>query len=869
MAVLVSDSNNPDYDGKLSTANGFYRAEAYNAALYNNTNLLLTTPRYINVTFANSGNCQGIVLAIYTTSTTESNSITVTLQENVEGNWTDRATVTYTIDQITAAPSGYRRGNWVVPFKGGTFPYAVDTDADKWRFKVFASAGTHYLKTSNGTDPFYVAWCDNAVSFNDNDALVVADPVVIDKSCTFKGVLGTGDTTRAMAIMICRSLTPGFDTVSLLTWENPPADSYTMTVDGVVWMSTMSGFRIGTEDSPIPADKPAYLEIISPPVGSSTGFFDVRAPDMMQWFGRNGIFFYGEYPSVMRTTLSAQANSGQKVIQTTDTTGWQVGDWIAIGRESSGIDTNHYVIDSISDKTITVTSNLSQTRLSGASVVLTRGSGFGVYINYTSNAYDGFSVGYVRMRGCCIKRNGVSFVDVTHGYNGAVDPPSYRGESYFEYCSRYTDTVSYGYVLFRGYPPIDGVRVENCVFHRCLISITGSRLIKGDYVSGAIKLYNNCSVLPYHTSTGYYGTFYTAGANLILDVQNNVFESTRWTSFISIGGIQTIFKNNSFFGHNYSFGEIKYGAVTFTTLINPIDISGNVFNNCKPAIELYSGGTTIKALVKNNVFGNIVANAVDIFVDNYSYIDFEFYNTSGLTTFSNLSAGLSSSVPGSKLAFSSYNGSVNDHRNYLTYGNIVSTGDGLADTTVHTSGTGKFAVRFESTSSENPLEWSFTVPTGNIQNKTMTVAVWCKINSASYYGGTTYQMPRLTVDYDNGTTTYSEATQTTGWQLISVNFTPTTSYGEIIVTLSTKTDATGSNAYVYFDDFAVLYPAGYALDLGGMDLWANALPVVPPIATVLSAKDVWTALDTENYGSNTMGERIKKLLKTTDFLALK
>ena len=140
----------------------------------------------------------------------------------------------------------------------------------------------------------------------------------------------------------------------------------------------------------------------------------------------------------------------------------------------------------------------------------------------------------------------------------------------------------------------------------------------------------------------------------------------------------------------------------------------------------------------------------------------------------------------------------------------------------------------------------------------MTVAVWVKINNANYYAGT-YQLPRLTIDYDNGTTAYAQATNKTDWQLLFITFTPTTTFGQITVTLSARTDATTTGAYVYIDDFTVLYPAGYKLNLGGLDDWANAMPVTPPIATVLSANDVWTASSTVDYGSDTMGNKVKVL----------
>lgn len=154
----------------------------------------------------------------------------------------------------------------------------------------------------------------------------------------------------------------------------------------------------------------------------------------------------------------------------------------------------------------------------------------------------------------------------------------------------------------------------------------------------------------------------------------------------------------------------------------------------------------------------------------------------------------------------------------------------------------------------------------------MTVGVWCKINSANYYAGT-HQLPRLTIDYDNGTTAYCQAGESTDWQLLFVTFTPTTTCGQIIVTLSGRTDATTTDAYIYFDDFTVAYPPSVALDLGGLDNWADALPVTPPIAIPISAgtvaTNVWQQLTATSYGTGTMGEWVKKLLSKVIFWGTK
>lgn len=125
-----------------------------------------------------------------------------------------------------------------------------------------------------------------------------------------------------------------------------------------------------------------------------------------------------------------------------------------------------------------------------------------------------------------------------------------------------------------------------------------------------------------------------------------------------------------------------------------------------------------------------------------------------------------------------------------------------------------------------------------LDNKTIQEwFMWVKINSATYYAGT-HQLPRLTINYDNGTTSYAQASDSTDWQLLHVTFTPTTTYGQITVTVSGRTDATGSDAYFYIDDFGVSYPPNVALDLGGLDNWASGLPVVPPLSLPISAGTV-------------------------------
>jgi hypothetical protein len=94
-----------------------------------------------------------------------------------------------------------RSGAIYVPFNGGTFPYAVDTTAGKWKFKftVGGGSGTILLLTSNTTAACYATWCDTQISFTNDDTLIVADPITIDQSFSTGGILSTGDTFKIPA----------------------------------------------------------------------------------------------------------------------------------------------------------------------------------------------------------------------------------------------------------------------------------------------------------------------------------------------------------------------------------------------------------------------------------------------------------------------------------------------------------------------------------------------------------------------------------------------------------------------------------------------------------------------------------------------
>lgn len=306
MAVIITNGNTD-----LSAANGFYTVEAFNNFGQGNV-LALSSERLIPLTFTSaSANSLGVVLAInLTTTPTGAGAVAsyyydvlVELQENA-GSWTTRASKQLTAAQITNGVANVAAHAWIVPFIWET-PYAIDNTASKWRIRVTRAGtgtGNPSIYTSNGTAPSYAAWTNVAASFADNDIVIAKDILTIDQTATMRGTLGTGETAYAPALIICKSADPTVANVGNVVWENPPASSYTLTIDGTVCFGAHSGMRVGSSASRIPFAQQAIISFPSSTNGTSCGF--KYSGNGFQTGRKASFIFYGERPAVERTTLA-------------------------------------------------------------------------------------------------------------------------------------------------------------------------------------------------------------------------------------------------------------------------------------------------------------------------------------------------------------------------------------------------------------------------------------------------------------------------------------------------------------------------------------------------------------------------------------
>jgi len=752
-------------------------------------------------------------------------------QSGTHSAWITRATSSRTQAQMNphhTSSTYYFAGMYKFMFSS---PYAVTTAASTWRLALLMSGGTTgslnaYYEETGKTNMIRIGVTDFATGKpGASDCAVIKDIVTVDENWSLGNVEDVTNATYSMIV------------TDNAGWKvaQPATASWTLTCTGAMLLCANGYAQVGTSSVPFALTYPFSLTFSNPGGSKIYGIHNKIMPEVTMTANVGGqILFYGADPTNI-IKIASTANSGQaNIVVDTDVSAiWGAtntidvlgGRYYSVGNANT---TEHMTISSISGTTITCTGNLSYTHTSGYYV-----------INRTQAKYPIYFGGFITST--AVATSGMNIV-----WNGVYSATgsTFAGGSY--YAVTYNPTHVFSNSIFTYfYHTLSYGRTTAVTMTKCAIYLNG---VNTSLPSSLANIFNltmtDCCV--YDAFSQNQQGFSISGTNVTLtNFQiNNVAVGDTASSFTLNGANITLtnFRSNAC-GNAIT---INASAVTIT---NPItDYVGYS--------SYYLGTNVVKVRIINPTVAPNGGSVRLLYIVDQSYI----YDTiiSGQTGASSVDVTYRSTmIAGSQLGIHSYS-STNDHVNYLREGIITSTGDGLTDTTVHTSGTGKFGMRYEPISATSQtLSWSFTVPTGNIQSKTMTVAVWCKIASATYYAGT-HQLPRLTLDYDNGTTAYAQASETTDWQQLFVTFTPTTTYGQITVTLSGRTDATTTNAYIYWDDMNLSYPPNYALDLGGMDNWANALPVTPPIALPLGAyavaNAVWESLLSSHKTAGSFGK---------------
>lgn len=733
---------------------------------------------------------------------------------------------------------------------------SVDTTADKWMllYRYNGTVGAPFMWPGiTLNEYFFFAYCDNQVSFTDADTVVFAHYCDIDQSFTLGGVLGDGETVEAVCALICSNpRATGSDDVSFLRCLNPTAP-YTMTLKGAMIINGRAGFRVGTETNRVTAANQFKVVFDAPIVGTSYGNFNSvngYFSNSYRISARGHIYMYGEYPTTIGTTLSANASSGQNKINVVgDISGWSNGDTISIGNQTTNGngELKTYTINSINGQEITLTGNLTgSTRASGGPVINFNSSRFGIVLYGNSPAALSSTV--------LVSHPSSIIIDgaYTHIY---YHPGNDLARHYCDDSDDFVKGIIYKNIVcfsnLTGHYTMCGSSV---IINRKGLTFEnwwGYRMIPM-YCSAAAQWYSSKSLssgtLTYknvYIDSAYQGWTGGDNAKVYIDNFNNCNQRASYGLYLALKPGSIIKNVNIFYCSSYA---IYFNFTTVDTYFENIYLDGGTN---------YGLGFTSTCVVLNTKFVNLQI------AQRYPFLAGNILNSTGLIniTLKN-SKGLSflysennDAVLGTQYMIIDKEGVAGVDEVYSVAGNFVKCGTDLSDTTV--LGTNIYSLRFEPNLPGTPLEWVQTIPIGNIQSKTMVVMCKVKINSANYYAGADYMLPRLTVTYDDGTETYAIASNSTSEQTLVVPFSPTTTYGQIKVKVSGYTDATGTDAYFYVGDGQVLYPAGHQINTGDFFLWADAMPVVPWIATNLQAADVWAYLKDSIQTVGSIGEFLK------------
>lgn len=789
-------------------------------------------------------------------------------------HWVTRSTATVSETNIRGTELTYGNGRvYGIGFKFGT-PYAVDTTASKWRFTAYQSVSstTSNLSWAIGyktatTIPFYVTWCDTAVSYSDtNDMIVSLDTLTID-TASFSPKAYSGNLITATAQGICGIVgTPvngkrGWNTNSMLTVTDA---THTINIDGFYVISSQSGVYIGTEANPL-VNTTTINFTETPTIGNARYSCFVNWDNGGSYTGGATTYcFSGTPPPKRFATLTADALNGQKDVVVDDATGFTIGDNVYLSKHdiaySSTSDATLYEIGNIVGNTVTMTTNISTTRLGPTTTThgtviaggkMVRVGGYSVILQSTvvtggkyAHGIRCHAVSNIFMQGCWIRGLCGTFnyaitqraIDV----NSNLRPAG----SLFKYNlveSPIRGSTNIGF--------LDGLTVAQLHIYiedniGCFQSIAGA-ITKGVYTpatgvtfkTGDMYFRRNLTLMS--GSVMYQGT---GSANAKVISEDNISHGTLCGNIIS--------QTNSESNRNVSYG--CYVHIYVYTNFNCISYR-NVMDRCTSPITFASASISSGSMSVEDEFTN-PGGYLTAYVSDLLY-DYLFQDCVGNLTLS-YDTFQANMVIGTKFRYVNNNKTANADYTYTSNGVITRCGTALADTTVHTAG--GYSMRFAPIDSTTILNWEQFIPTGNIQNKEMTVSCWVKINNANFYTGVTNQLPKLHIKYDNATEVYAQAAETTDWQLLAVTFTPTTTFGQITMKVDCATDALTTDKYVYMDDITVFYPAGVQLNLGAIDIWANALPVTPTISTNVTAADIWAAQE-KSYGANTMGTKLKKL----------
>lgn len=783
MTVCIADSVNTDYNGTLSKANGMYRVEAHNLRGLGNALALTTTGTTIPVTFANAGSCLGVVIQIFTSAINPTTAtVTTALQENVSGTWTTRVTKVLSYADITTGSPSYTTlaatySNYIVPAVWAT-PYVVDTSTNKWRLLITASSNSIFLlATSDNTNPMFAVWCNNKVSFASNDVLIVKDPVTIDMDVTFRGVYGTGSTADSTCIVLCRNTVTTPADVCNLTVDTTAQRN--ITIDGIAYLSGYSGFRIGTDGSPVSITNRCIVTYQAY-MTNGTNAISRWNCGFSLYRGKVSIYMYGEKPAVPFGTLAAEVAIGATSLLLNETpTGWSIGDKICIGKaDAQGVSVSltEYTISGITEKTITFSPAIATAKRVTGGHVVNHTLAYGVTWTVSNTAYEADHnlnmCNAAVFTGCKIINQ--AFRLNNQSSSTSPDLNSRCAKVAISHSLINARNAAIGRIFSIGHNHWMGTEVSNCVW------------LGATYVETFVPMQAH----------------YNAGLGICTTDDNIIIGTPRYTLLPSGSGytINTSFSRNvvenvtlysfqaAFFGVNFYlddnvfWGMLVNGATlgTGTQLRSPLDIAEWVGGSFKrnsfdrSHIPLQISGVMSGVDADGNSFGTEAANSNDLAFKEAAYVDTVWKNTRFAGDAFNLNlTELLLVQSNSSISLTNFNGTIDDLRSWFRRGRTYNVGETL---------------RQISSRADEVFVNDYYISTKALAGYPFSIFITAQITGSGYYGGV-YTLPTVSVLYNDTSSIVQTLLANTLEQKITLSATIGIDYSDIILRLSTATDS--------------------------------------------------------------------------------
>lgn len=802
MALLVTQGNSDLSSTFLECINSM------DTNLGTNTYGSVSSARTRAFTPSRADSIVGVVAMVFTYTINTFKNFDVRLEENVAGTWTTRATGTYDISGLIS---------WGVYMLDVYFdtPYTVTTSANTWRLAIQTSSGATgnnhtyvCLETNSSGNPYLIPITATTNTFTSGtDGIMVGSghELSIDTGCVLVGSAYNKQMTN-----MAYSLMAGHNSKIELTSTAP----YNFDSKGGFLLSKTSSFKIGDSEDKIPRANKITFRVGTwndTSVASTNGTYYTGVSSLKGGFG--DMEFYGS--PYTKATLTADANTGQKDLVVDEIpASWQVGDLIYIDtldkQGYAATSVNRYtplIIGSFPDaNTVRLTVNLPDKRLAGATVI--NASDCGIELGKLSSVQSSGVIQWIPASMNTIVLDGV--YNTSHRFNdrSATDP--------------YTN--HYGKTIYQ--------KVSNSVL--AFISTNGALSAMAICKNGFSVCDSYIQYGAIYGITGYYRSNFKSGAvqfkrNIISQLNTSLLSSGNLTklifedNYISNGNLTTTgqvtinsvngsIKNNKFYGNNYACFDISY--------LNRTIMNSNIYERSDYAYRFNGGivsSTDIEPEYTNLVLGTGTFSgsaAIDFVIDTPN-------------TEVTVDETIADAIYGSKLRILNDNNETKNDRVLWPAGNIQRTGDSLADPLALFN----YAIRF------NPVfdnvEFNQLYPIGNQLWNTLSVIYKVYIPNEEYWAGE-HTMPTLSVLYDGGLNEAIAVMEQVAeeWYNISVEFTPTTEVWVIDITLFGFSDQSVPNSYFYLWQCIVNKPDGSELKLSNLDLFYQALPITPTIATL-------------------------------------